>query len=179
MGAHDNLTAIAIMMAIAKYLKTNKVLENTEIWLVSHGCEEIGDRGSKYFSKKYHEQIKNASVINIDMVGGKDNKLKIDTAEQAGLIKLSKELASQLSHVFKELKIDYEIGSVPAFTDSMAYSMNGIQTTSILGYPKNMYSLHYHTREDTIDVIDFENVYDCYRILVKFIEKLDKNEIKL
>ena len=178
MGADDNLTGIAVIMAIAQNLKADELI-NTEIWLVSHGCEEIGDRGSKRFSKKYYNELKDALVVNIDMIGCKNGLLKFDTSEVMFIVKLNKELATELSKIAKKLNIQYQIGHVEAFTDSMAYSQNKIKACSILNMPKKGFHRHYHTTNDTIEKIDFQNLWNCYRILIEFLKRIDENKILL
>ncbi len=179
MGANDNLTSTAIIFEIAKYLNTLGGLENTEVWLVSHGCEEIGDRGSKRFSKQHFTELKDALVVNIDMVGGKDSNLKIDIMELRSLVHLSRDLGEELSKIATDLDISHTIGNLTAFTDSMAYSKNNITCCSIIGAPKKGFATHYHTVEDTIDKLDFQNLWDCYRILIEFLEKVNQNKIHL
>jgi len=175
MGANDNLTSLAIILAIASNLR-NLELEKTEIWLVSHGCEEIGDRGSKRFAKAHYNDLKDASVINLDMVGGQDSMLRFITTELMFMVKLSPRLINELIKIAEELQIPYHTGLVEGFTDSMAYIQNKIEACSIIGFPKKGIPAHYHTREDTIDHLNFDNLWNCYRILLRFIEKIDKKE---
>ncbi len=175
MGADDNLSALAVILALGSYLKTHP-LAQTEIWLVSHGCEEIGDRGSKEFAKTHFKEIKDALVINLDMIGGKNNIFRFVTAEMVLLVKLSKEIAGQLVEIAIELGIQHQLGSVEAFTDSMAYAQNGIKACSIVGLPEKGFPSHYHTRHDTLDKINIENLWKCYTLLVAFIHKLDANK---
>jgi len=177
MGADDNLTSTAIIFEIAKFLKQGEGLKNTEIWLVSHGCEEIGDRGSKRFSKKYLGELRDAYVINVDMVGGKDSELKVDVGEVRSIVELSKELGDELSKIATELNIPHNVGNVMFFTDSMAYSRNGIKACSLVGSSKKGFATHYHTLNDTIDKLDFNNIWNCYRILIEFINRVDEEKI--
>jgi hypothetical protein len=178
-GADDNLSALAVILAIARHLKINK-LKNTEVWLVSHGCEEIGDRGSKRFSKKHYNELKDAFVINLDTVGGKGISFRFVTAEVMFIIKLSKEIAVELAKIAEELNIPYQIGKIEAYTDSMAYAQNKIEVCSIVGFPEKGFPRHYHTKYDTLDKIDVNSLWNCYRILLQFIEKVDnpKNRIE-
>jgi len=176
MGANDNLTSIAIILAIASSLK-NLELERTEVWLVSHGCEEIGDRGSKRFAKTHYDDLKDALVINLDMVGGQDSILRFITTELMFMFKLSPRLINELVKIAEELHIPYHTGLVEGFTDSMAYVQNKIEACSIIGFPKKGMPAHYHTREDTLEHLNFENLWNCYQILLKFIVKVDKGEI--
>jgi len=178
-GANDNLTSIAIILEIAKYLKVPNILRNTEVWLVSHGCEEIGDRGSKRFAKKHYSELKNALVINIDMVGGKNSELRIDIMEETYLIKLYKKLGIELSKIASELKIPHTLGNVEAFTDSMAYSRIGIKACSLIGIPHKGLPAYYHTREDTIDKLDFNKLYNCFQIIIEFLLRIDQGKINI
>ncbi|MHA1893166.1 MAG: M28 family metallopeptidase [Candidatus Helarchaeota archaeon] len=177
LGADDNLSAVSTLMAVARHLKNTNELKNTEVWLVSHGCEEIGDRGSKRFSKTHYSELKNALVINLDMIGGKGNDLMIDIMEVMNVIKLSKDIGQELSKIAKNLKIPHRVGNTEAFTDSMAYVMNGIKACSILSLPSKGFSRHYHTINDTPEKIDYKNLWNCYKILITFIKKVDEGEI--
>ena len=76
--------------------------------------------------------------------------------------------------IFENLKIPYLKGSIEAFTDSMAYSQNKIKACSIISMPKKGFPTHYHTTNDTIEKIEFENLWNCYRILVEFINRMDE-----
>ncbi len=175
MGANDNLTSLAVILALASNLK-NLSLKNTEIWLVSHGCEEIGDRGSKRFVRKHLEDLRNALVVNIDMIGGKNTQLRFITAEVI-FIKLSSKIADELANIAKKLKIPHQKGMIEAYTDSMAYAQNKIRACSIIGFPERGIPPHYHTREDTIENLVFNNLWDCYRILISFIKRVDSATI--
>ncbi|MHA1379767.1 MAG: M28 family metallopeptidase [Candidatus Helarchaeota archaeon] len=177
MGANDNLSAIAIILALAKYLK-NITLNNTEVWLVSHGCEEIGNRGSKRFSKTHFDKLKNALVINLDMLGTRNTNLIFDISEEMFLIKLDKKLAAELSKIADELNIPNKIGHVEAFTDSMAYAQSKIKACSIISLQKKGLPVYYHTTDDTIEKLEFNNLWNCYQILIEFIKKVEKNIIK-
>ncbi|MFX0134531.1 MAG: M28 family metallopeptidase [Candidatus Hodarchaeota archaeon] len=178
MGADDNLSAIAVLMSVAQFLRNNK-LKNIEIWIVSHGCEEWGDRGSKRFSKKHYNELNrhNALTINLDMIGGKGQLLKLVTSESIFIVKHFKELISELSKICEDLKIPYLKGSIEAYTDSMAYSQNKINACSIISMPKKGFPTHYHTTNDTIEKIDFNNLWNCYQILIEFIKKIDADKI--
>ncbi|MBD3230014.1 MAG: M20/M25/M40 family metallo-hydrolase [Candidatus Lokiarchaeota archaeon] len=180
LGVDDNLTSVAVIIELARHLQ-DYGLKNTEIWLVSHGCEEIGDRGSKRFSKKHQREIldKNGLVVNIDMVAGKDSELTIDIREEVTLIRLCKELGLEISKIANDLGLKHKVGNVEAFTDSMAYSQNNIKAISLIGKPKKGFASYYHTRNDTIDKIDFGKLWDVYRIIIEFIKRKDKGLINI
>ena len=69
MGANDNLSALAVCLGVADHLSDIKNLpKNTEVWLCSFGCEEIGVRGAKRFVTAHYNEVKDASVISLDIV---------------------------------------------------------------------------------------------------------------
>jgi hypothetical protein len=79
-----------------------------------------------------------------------------------------------LSKIANELNIAHEVGSVMFFTDSMAYSRNNIKACSIIGSPEKGFATHYHTVNDTIDKLDFNNLWNCFRILIEFVNRVEK-----
>ncbi|GAH37291.1 unnamed protein product, partial [marine sediment metagenome] len=93
MGANDNLSGLAVCYEIIKNLSLpeNK-LKNVEVWICAFGCEEIGSKGSRNFIKKYMEDLKNAKVINVDMLGNKNAPLLVTTSEIFGLAKTNKQM---------------------------------------------------------------------------------------
>jgi aminopeptidase-like protein len=65
-----------------------------------------------------------------------------------------------------------------AFTDSMAYTRNKIKACSIIGRSKNKnYAPNYHSTNDTIENLDFNNLWNCYRILIEFIKQVNENKV--
>ncbi|MHC1590780.1 MAG: M28 family metallopeptidase, partial [Candidatus Helarchaeales archaeon] len=173
MGADDNLSALAVIMMLGIQFRKFTPLETTELWLVSHGCEEIGDRGSRTFVKNHHAELKDAFVINLDMIGNKNGEFRIDVAEEMGFLKLDEKLGMVLSRIAEKKAVQHSIGSIGAFTDSMAYAQMGIRACSLLSIPKSGFPAHYHTREDTIDKISSESLWKCYDLLKEFIQGID------
>jgi hypothetical protein len=171
-GANDNLTACAVLLQMAKKLGKNRP-KNTEVWFVSFGCEEMGIRGSKNFVAKYGEQLKNAAVFNMDMVGEKGCKLKIVTGEVNGMVKVSPEAVERIENIFGKLGISHLKGQTPAFTDSMAFSMQGIKAASIMALDSRGFAKYYHTVDDTPDKLDMDLVYDALRVCEEYVKEAD------
>jgi len=69
-GALDNASSIASLYGLAKYFKANP-LENSEIWILITGAEEMGMMGAHAFLKTHKEELdpKTTFGINFDMVG--------------------------------------------------------------------------------------------------------------
>ncbi|MHA1265329.1 MAG: M28 family metallopeptidase [Candidatus Helarchaeota archaeon] len=172
MGANDNLTAIAVILALAPQLR-NLQLQYTEVWFVSHGCEEIGDRGSKRFVRQHLNELKEATLINLDMIGGKNTTLHFITSELMFFVKLSENLAKRLAEIAQKMEIPYQLGRIEAFTDAMAYAKRGIRACSIVGLPQKGVTPTYHTRDDVPENITFENLWNCYSLLMTFLKAID------
>lgn len=174
MGANDNLSAVAICYELMKHLsKEESKPKNIEVWIAQYGCEEIGSKGSREFIKKHYSEIKDAIAINIDMVGN-HNDLQLATSEMMGLAPLSKELIEKLQGVGKKLNIPIKAASDMGFTDSLSFARKGIKATSIVSVPRSNNEFFYHTRNDVIENVYFENLVNCLTLLKEFIKELDK-----
>jgi len=133
LGANDNLTGVAVCLALADSLSVpGNRLKRTAVFLASFGCEEIGIRGSKRFVKKHREKIRDAYVLNLDMVGGKGTTLQVVTKEEKVLIPLSKKMVDLVQRVALEEKIPLKAGPIIAFTDAMAFARKGIEATCLI-----------------------------------------------
>jgi Zn-dependent M28 family amino/carboxypeptidase len=177
MGANDNLSALAVCLTAAQYFSDVKnKLTHSELWIVSFGCEEIGERGSKRFVTKYLDRIKNAYSINLDLVGERDCHMHVVTKEEMGAIKLSSEVCDILQNASKKVNIPVTRGPVMCFTDSMAFSMKKVKSAALVGLlsDKNM-PRFYHTINDTIENIDPKVMRECLEICLQSIYDIDSN----
>ncbi|MFX1387892.1 MAG: M28 family peptidase, partial [Promethearchaeota archaeon] len=75
-GAVDNLSAIAIILGLGRYLQSHKELipKNTEIRLISFGSEEAFLRGAYRYVEAHLEELKkyDAECINLESIQGTD-----------------------------------------------------------------------------------------------------------
>ncbi|MHA1700075.1 MAG: M28 family peptidase [Promethearchaeota archaeon] len=67
-GASDNLSGIAVCVAVADYFSRNK-LKNVELIIGSMGSEEIGDQGAKYFVSRHGDLLKDAYILVLEEMG--------------------------------------------------------------------------------------------------------------
>jgi len=178
MGANDNLSGMAVCYEIAKFynLSENK-LENTELWINAYGSEEIGSKGSKFFVNKYFNKIKNAKVINLDMVGYKNSPVLVHKSEIFGLIRLDYSLIELINNLAKNLNIEIKVSSSMAYTDSLSFARKHISTVSMGSIPQSSKELYYHTRYDTIENLDFQSMVNVYKICVNLIKSFESKKI--
>ncbi|MFX0134503.1 MAG: M28 family metallopeptidase [Candidatus Hodarchaeota archaeon] len=175
MGANDNLSGMAVCYEIAKNLNSpeNK-LKNVEVWINAYGCEEIGSKGSKFFIKEYFHQIKNARIINLDMIGYKESPLLIIKSEILSLIKMDKDLIDLVKKSALNYDINVKLSSSMAYTDSLSFSRKGLSAVSISSKPQSSKEFYYHTRDDVIEKVNLKNLVNAYKICMGIIKDLDK-----
>ena len=70
-GAIDNLSAVAVVLGLGRYLQKHSEIipENSEIRLISFGCEEAGLRGAYRYAAAHLDELKDVGeVFNMDGV---------------------------------------------------------------------------------------------------------------
>ena len=175
MGANDNLSGMAVCYEIAKNLSIpeNKP-KDIEIWINAYGCEEIGSKGSKFFVKEHINEIKDAKVINLDMIGYRNSPLLLLKSEILGLIKMDKTIIKLVKKSALLNDINIKLSSSMAYTDSLSFSRKGLSAVSISSKPQSSKEFFYHTRNDVIENLDFKNLVNAYKICMNIIKQLDK-----
>lgn len=174
MGANDNLSGMAVCYEIAKNLSISiNKLNNVEVWINTYGCEEIGSKGSKAFINEHLEEIQKAKIINLDMLGYSYPPLLIGKSEIYGLVKMNGEMIELIKESANELNINIEIKDLFAYTDSLSFCRENLSATSITSKPHSMKEFYYHTRDDTFENLNFENMFNAYKVCMRIIKKLD------
>ena len=184
-GAVDNLSAVAIVLAIGKYLSTHKniVPKNTEIRLISFGCEEAGLRGAfRYVSGHFNELKKyDAECVNMDAIQSKKNISIIDF-EPSTRTKHSEIMVRKLTEAAKSAnikvnesalggsgKIDKIFGQITGGTDATAFSKAGIKALNISAMNLKEMLQFYHQPTDTIDKIERGSLEEVLKLCIAYI----------
>ncbi|MBD3229835.1 MAG: M28 family peptidase [Candidatus Lokiarchaeota archaeon] len=193
-GANDNLSGIAVAIAIAKYLnKEENRPNNVEVWCGSFGAEEAGQRGSRAFVKQTPREIlENSYAVILESVGGGEG-IGILTAETMYLTINSKfpfiHPITHDSEVYNCLYESYEIakkkkaGFPPsellaakfAGTDAVRFSEKGYKACAIVGGGmETMFIKNWHSLEDTPENLNKNLMKAALDICVEFIDSVDK-----
>ncbi|MBY9014479.1 MAG: M28 family peptidase [Candidatus Lokiarchaeota archaeon] len=184
-GAVDNLSAVAIVLAVGKILKKNKeiVPKNTEIRLISFGCEEAGLRGAfRYVSAHFNELKKyEAECVNMDAIQSKDYISIIDF-EPSTRTKHSDVMVRKLTEAAKSAnikvnesalggsgKIEKIIGQITGGTDATAFSKAGVKAANISAMDLKKMLQFYHQPTDTFDKIEKEALERVLKICIAYI----------
>jgi hypothetical protein len=175
LGANDNLSGVAVTLGVAEYFSKNRA-KNTDVWVISHGCEECM-RGSKRFVDRHYEELekKNSYTINFDTAGV--GKLVIVGEEKMYTTKHSPEICKMLQESAGKLHLKYPVRIEPfsmGGTDSAFYSKKGLKATSVIGLAEDGFPVVWHNREDTPQKLNRKNLYDMLKLAAQFIEDVDQ-----
>lgn len=67
-GANDNAVSVAAVLTLAEEL-ARQPLQETEVWALFSGCEEVGCYGMRAFIDAYRPELGQAAFIDFEMVG--------------------------------------------------------------------------------------------------------------
>jgi len=192
-GAVDNLSAVAIVLAIGKIIKRNKdiVPTNTEIRLISFGCEEAGLRGAFRYVDKHIDELKRFEVecINMDAIQSKDNISIIDF-EPSTRTKHSEIVVEKIKNAAKSSQIKVNasalggsstfekiFGQITGGTDATAFSKAGIKAANISAMDLKKMLKFYHQPTDTLDKIEKESLERVLKICIAYIINENTNNL--
>jgi hypothetical protein len=184
-GAVDNLSAVAIILAIGRYLSSHKdiVPKNTEIRLISFGCEEAGLRGAFRYVSAHLDELKkyDAECVNMDAIQSKNNVSIIDF-EPSTRTKHSDVMVKKLNEAAKSAKIKVSesalggsgkiekiIGQITGGTDATAFSKAGIKALNISAMNLKEMLQFYHQPTDTIDKIEHGSLEEVLKLCIAYI----------
>ena len=181
-GAVDNLSSCAVIVGIGRYLNLHRDLipENTEIRLISFGCEESGLRGAFRYVKAHLEELENKDTIvfNMDGLETPDHFLVIEyeptTRTKHSEVVVNKILrAAEMSNVsakkFGAGKLEKTVGRLSGGSDAAAFSKAGIKAGFLNSADWKTRSSYYHQSTDTLDKIKKGTLENALRICLTFI----------
>ncbi len=181
LGAFDNLSGVAIVLGIGKFLSDNKdnpeiFPKNTKVSLISFAGEEAGLRGSKRYVSAHFNELKDEGtvVINMDGIAKKEIVIIIDREPGIGATHDQK-IYQPILEIAKKLNPNAKIGSLPfGATDGAVFSKKGIPTVSIGGLNlKDELPPYYHTRMDTPENIEKEALGQFVEICTEYLKLID------
>jgi hypothetical protein len=169
-GAVDNLSAIAVVLGLGRYLKNNKniIPKNTEVRLVAFGCEEAFLRGAFRYVTGHQDELKevNTECINLEMLQD-SNRVIIFNYEPTTRTYHSEDLIQKILKTAEGLNIKAKVspmggesligkllGKTSGGTDATAFSKSNIKACTITSADLLKASLYWHTPRDTFDKIE-------------------------
>jgi hypothetical protein len=157
-GANDNATGAAAVLALAERLKTEP-LENTAVFLVNTGCEEVGCFGlADWIERHAGDDAPDASYLVLDNIGGKgsevnyvlDETVLLPVKADPGLVALAETVA----------QANPELGARPfhyrgLYSELSIASVHGQKALGLLDFdPRTKMPPNFHTARDDMGNID-------------------------
>lgn len=193
-GAVDNLSAVAILIGIGRYLRENKKIipPNTEIRLISFGCEEAGLRGAYRYVKRHLEELQelNANCVNMDAIQSPWNISIIEyepstrTRHSPEVVKKIESAANLMSIKINKSSLGGDkgfrkiFGQITGGTDATAFSKAGIPAANISAMDFGEILQFYHQPYDTLDKIEEGSLENVLKICLGYvIQENNKKEV--
>ncbi|MFX1420599.1 MAG: M28 family metallopeptidase [Promethearchaeota archaeon] len=169
-GAVDNLSAVAVILGVGRYLKQHKELipKNTELRIISFGCEEAFLRGAYRYVEAHLEELKkyDAECVNLDAIQSNDY-ITFSDKEPTTRTVHSKELIQKLVKAAELVGVKTKIASLgggsfiekiaglmSGGTDATPFSKSNIKAGTITGLSLKQMVHFYHQETDTPDKIE-------------------------
>ncbi|NVM05100.1 MAG: M20/M25/M40 family metallo-hydrolase [Candidatus Helarchaeota archaeon] len=182
-GANDNLSGVAVALAIGKYLAAEHRPENVEVWVGSFGAEEVGQRGSKAFVKKYGKKgiLDNSLSVILESVGGGEG-IGILKTEKMYFTTHFKEVYEPVYEAFKKYESENK-GVVPgqlheavfAGTDAVRFSKKGYPACAVVGGAiETLFLKNWHSPADIPENLNKKLMRDVLETCLYFVELIDK-----
>lgn len=181
-GAIDNLSAVAVILGLGKYLKTHKQIipNNTEIRLISFGCEEAGLRGAYRYATRHLEELKkkDAEIINMDGIQS-DEKFYIIEYEPTTRTRHSPEVVQKINKsadlVDLNIKrfgsgfIEKLIGQISGGTDATAFSKVKIKAATFASMDFSKFLSFHHQPTDNIEIVNKIALTNALKICIGYL----------
>lgn len=173
-GANDNASGIASMLGVAEVLG-RKPLEQTEVWCVATGCEEVGMIGMRRFLAAHKEELADADFIVLDNHGKGQVKYTLGegmlgvVACDRGLVELAARLAAE--HPEWNLGTSYN-KLMP--TDMGPVLREGLRAIHIRAEDEAGLLPNWHWYSDTIENVDPENLQIVRDLVLAMAWELDR-----
>jgi len=188
-GATDNLSSCSVIQGLARYLKKNREIipSNTEIRLISFGCEEVGLRGSYRYVEAHHNELKKYNTLVVNMDGlEKPDHIYIIEFEPTTRTWHSEEVIQKLSRAAEIVNIEAKrigsgklekvLGRLTGGSDAVAFSKAGIKAGFINAADWKNRSSYYHQSGDTIDKIEKGTLESILKICIAFLTNESKSQ---
>jgi len=175
-GANDNLTGCYTSMAVAKLLGASDTrLENTELIVLNSGGEEAGLRGAKAFCKAHAEEFKDVETVFIAL----DTMTEFDFmaiyyTDLTSTIKHDPAVCAMLRQGAKNAGYDVPYAILPfGASDAAAAKQAGIRSAAFAAMDQAP-PPYYHTRLDTVDLLDPKTMEACLKIVMETAWQFDQ-----
>lgn len=171
-GANDNATAAGLILTLADHLQ-KEPLDDTRVWIVCSGCEEVQHYGAIDFFRRHKDEFIDPKVVVFEMLGcgGPSWLVKEGIVVPFKADDQLKDLAEKVSEANSSL------GAYPSTikggNTEMADALRaGIPAITIGGIRRNGELPYWHQAQDTFDKMDPEVMSRNYQFIWEYINAI-------
>ena len=179
-GANDNASGAGVVLGIAERL-AREPLQETDVWVVLTGCEEVGCYGAEAFARAHKGEIAGAFWLTLDSVGGRGTFLGyltretflLTTRSDASLLDLADEVAAN----------NPELGGrrhkfSGAFTEGAIGGKHAMRVLTFIAVRPDGSVPNWHKPSDTLERIDESAIARCDAFLRQLLLRIDKSRME-
>jgi Peptidase family M28 len=165
-GANDNLTGVAVLLALARRLRDEPVA-GLRVLLVSTGSEEALEEGMQHFARDWFPRLPREStqVLVVDTVGSQDLTLP----EREGMLlprRYDAELKDTVQAAARSVGVDVGRGLSFSFTTDAFIALRDGYRACVLGSINHRKEpANYHWPTDHADNVVYGSVADAARVV--------------
>lgn len=177
-GANDGGSSTGLLLELARVLSHRK--QRHTLQFVFFDGEEAQRQwtetdslyGSRHFVAQLSQGAKQNTIkamILLDMIGDKDLVLEYELSSTSGLMEMVRKSGMELGHSKHLAKVPTEI-----VDDHIPFIQAGIPAVDLIDYNYGFNNIYWHTPNDTLDKISPQSLGIVGAIVLKTIEKLNK-----
>jgi hypothetical protein len=169
-GANDNLSAVAVLVALAHALREGPV-EGVRVILLSTGSEESFMEGMQAFGRRHFAELQRETTefVCIECVGSPE----LCVVEAEGMLRMRYyrgETRERLARAGLDAGVELTRGlRTVAATDALIALRAGYPTCTLGGVDEVKFPAHYHWASDTPDNLDWGSVEAALAVCEEFV----------
>ena len=169
-GANDNLSAVAVLVALAHGLRERPV-EGVRVVLLSTGSEESFMEGMQAFGRRHFARLprETTEFVCIECVGSPE----LCVVEAEGMLRMryyTGETRERLARAGLDARVELTRGlRTVAATDALIALRAGYPTCTLGGVDEAKFPAHYHWPTDTPDNLNWTSVEGALAVCEEFV----------
>ncbi|WP_066496558.1 M28 family metallopeptidase [Abyssisolibacter fermentans] len=162
-GALDNASGVGTIMEIARLSSQSKVKPQRSIIFIAFDGEESGLQGSYYYTRHQLISTDKYKVINVDMVGSKENvPLEIHTSVESNPD--NEEFLKEFEDILEKNNTKYSINKQSESSDHYSFNYRGLDAVTLIQYANDLI----HTPLDDINNIDKSRIGEVSDVIISY-----------
>ncbi len=173
-GAHDNAASVAVALEAAARL-SSAPLQNMEVWFVFEGAEETDHAGALDLLRRHGADLQEASFIGMEGLGSGEIVYLTRQGICTPYRPTAELLAVAETVAFKHPELGFHPAQMLMEDDVRTLRERGYHAIGIAGRdPQTGVLPYWHRPDDTPDKVSDGTMQQAAKIVVAFLEELDK-----